>query len=192
MNQNDTSPRYGSLLIGLHWLMLLLIVAVYASILLRELYPRGSTIREGLKTLHFTLGLAIFLLVWLRLYARRKSPSPAIVPPPPRWQLTVAHTTELAMYLLMIAMPVLGWLTLSAEGDPASLFGLPLPLLIDANESLAARLKEVHESIGTIGYALIGLHALAALVHHYIQRDNTLRRMLPGKQAAGGPDSRSG
>jgi superoxide oxidase len=181
MNQNDPAPRYGSLLIGLHWLMLLLIAAVYASIELREMYPRGSAIREGMKTLHFTLGIAIFLLVWLRVYARLKGPSPAILPPPPRWQLTVAQATELAMYLLMIAMPLLGWLSLSAAGDPVSLFGLPLPRLIGADERLAAQLEEVHETIGKIGYGLIGLHALAALVHHYIQRDNTLKRMLPGR-----------
>lgn len=181
MARNDTTLRYGSLLIGLHWLMLLLVIAVYASIELRVLFPRGSAIREGLKTLHFTLGLVIFLLVWVRLYARLKGPSPAIVPPPPRWQLAIAHTTELAIYLLMISMPLLGWLSLNAEGDPISLFGVPLPQLIGANKQLAGQLEEVHESIGTIGYALIGMHALAALVHHYIQRDNTLRRMLPGK-----------
>lgn len=181
MNHDDNVTRYGSLLIAMHWLMLILIVAVYASIELRELYPRGSTIREGLKTLHYTLGLTVFLLVWLRLYARWKSPSPAIVPHPPRWQLVTAHAVAFAIYLLMIAMPLLGWLTLSAEGDPISLFGLPLPGLIGANEQLAGRIKEVHETVGTVGYALIGVHTLAALVHHYVQRDNTLRRMLPGK-----------
>jgi len=181
MNQNDKTSRYGSLLISLHWLMLLLIVAVYASIELRVLYPRGSAIREGMKTLHFTLGLAIFLLVWLRLYARLKSPSPAIVPPPPRWQLVIAHTMEFAIYVLMISMPLLGWLSLNAGGDPVSLFGLPLPQLIGANEQLAGQLEEWHETIGNVGYALIGAHTLAALSHHYLQRDNTLRRMLPGK-----------
>ncbi len=181
MNQNHTASRYGSLLIGLHWLMLLLIAGVYASIELRVLYPRGSDIREGLKTLHFTLGLAIFVLVWLRLYARLRSPSPPIIPHPPRWQLAIAHMSELAIYVLMITMPLLGWLSLSAQGDPVALFGWPLPQLIGANEPLAGQLEEVHELIGKIGYALIGVHALAALVHHYFQRDNTLRRMLPGK-----------
>jgi superoxide oxidase len=180
-NQKRTTPRYGYLLIGLHWLMLLLVAAVYAAIELRELYPRGSAIREGLKTLHFTLGLSIFLLVWLRLYARLKGPVPAIFPPPPRWQMAIARTSELGIYLLMIAMPVLGWLSLSAAGDPVSLFGLPLPRLMGANAQLAHQLEEVHETIGGIGYGLIGLHALAALVHHYVQRDNTLRRMLPGR-----------
>jgi cytochrome b561 len=178
MNQKDNTSRYGSLLITLHWLMLLLIVAIYASIELRVLYPRGSAIREGMKTLHFTLGLAVFLLVWLRLYARWKSPSPAIDPRPPRWQLAIAHTVELAIYVLMISMPLLGWLSLNADGDPVSLFGLPLPQLIGANKQLAGQLEEWHETIGNIGYGLIGVHTLAALFHHFIQRDNTLRRML--------------
>jgi cytochrome b561 len=181
MNQNNAPSRYGSLLMSLHWLMLLLIAAVYASIELRVLYPRGSTIREGMKTLHFTLGLVIFLLVWLRLYARLKGPIPHIFPHPPRWQMAIAHTTEYAIYLLMMAMPLLGWLTLSAEGDRISLFGLPLPRLTGANEQLAGQLKEVHETVGNVGYALIGVHTLAALIHHYIQRDDTLKRMLPGK-----------
>ena len=173
------TPRYGSLLIGLHWLMLVLLIAVYSCIELRVLYPRGSAIREGMKTLHFTLGLVIFLLVWLRLLARVNSSVPAIVPPPPRWQLNIAHATELGIYLLMISMPLLGWLSLNASGDPVSLFGLPLPQLIGANEQLAGQLEEVHETIGTVGYVLIGAHALAAHFHHYIQRDNTLTRMLP-------------
>ena len=164
----------------MHWLMLVLIVAVYAAIELRVLYPRGSVIREGLKTLHFTLGLCIFALVWLRLTLRFTNRSPLIVPPPPRWQLRIAHVVEFAIYVFMIAMPMLGWLTLSAEGKPISLFGLLLPALTGANEALAGQAKEIHELTGKAGYALLGVHALAALVHHYLQRDNTLRRMLPG------------
>jgi cytochrome b561 len=184
MGSDDTTARYNSRLILLHWLMLVLIAAVYATIELRVLYPRGSALREGLKTLHFMLGLAVFALVWLRLIARLTGRIPAIVPSPPRWQLLVAHAVEFAIYVFMIAMPTLGWLALSAEGKPVSLFGLPLPALIGANGDLAGQLEEIHEVTGNVGYALIGLHALAALVHHFIQRDNTLRRMLPGSQAS--------
>jgi cytochrome b561 len=171
--------RYGSLLISLHWLMLLLIVAVYACIELRVLYPRGSELREALKTWHYMLGLGIFSLVWLRLLARFLGPAPAIVPQPPRWQLFVAHLAELAIYAFMIIMPLLGWLILSAESHPVPFFGLQLPALIGENKVLAKQLEDVHESIGNVGYFLIGIHAAAALAHHYIQRDNTLVRMLP-------------
>jgi cytochrome b561 len=68
---------------------------------------------------------------------------------------------------------------LSAAGKPIPFFGLDLPALISENKDLARTLKELHETCGTIGYFLIGLHAVAALFHHYIVRDNTLLRMLP-------------
>jgi cytochrome b561 len=121
------SPRFGSALISLHWLMLVLIVAVYACIELRELYPRGSDIREGLKTWHYMLGLSIFALVWLRLIVRSLTAVPAIVPRPPEWQLRVAHVTEFAIYIFMIAMPLLGWLILGAGNQPcrSSAFTFP-------------------------------------------------------------------
>lgn len=180
MNRDIAVVRYRPGLIAMHWLTLVLLVAVYMAIEFRVFYPRGSAIREGLKTLHFTLGLAVFALVWVRLILRLTGRVPPIVPQPPRWQLRVAHVVEYAIYVFMMAMPLLGWMTLSAEGQPISLFGLPLPALIGANAGLAGQFKEIHEITGKIGYALIGLHALAALLHHYIQRDSTLRRMLPG------------
>lgn len=179
MRPKDGSDRYGSLLIWLHWLMLLLIVAVYASIELRVQYPRGSAIREGLKTWHFTFGLAVFALVWLRLVAKFVAPVPRIVPAPPRWQLLVAHGVEFAIYVFMVAMPLLGWAVLSGENQAVSFFGMQLPALIGENKALAKQLEEIHETIGEAGYFLIGMHAAAALVHHYVQRDNTLARMLP-------------
>jgi superoxide oxidase len=178
---NEGSPRYGSLLIFLHWLMLVLIVAVYACIELRGFYPRGSAIREGLKTWHYMLGLSVFALVWLRLIARFLFPVPAIVPRPPQWQMQVAHVTEFAIYIFMLVMPLLGWLILSGESQPAPFFGLHLPALIGENKALAKQFEEIHETIGNAGYFLIGLHAAAALIHHYHFRDNTLVRMLPSR-----------
>ena len=61
-------------------------------------------------------------------------------------------------------------------------FGLQLPALIAENKDLASQIKEIHEAVGTTGYFLIGLHAVAALYHHYIKRDNTLTRMLPERE----------
>lgn len=177
-----TTSRYGIPLITLHWLMLVLIVAVYACIELREFYPKGSTIREALKTWHYLLGLTVFALVWLRLLARFAGRVPPIVPRPPHWQLRVAHAIEFAIYAFVIAMPVLGWLSVSAEGKTISLFGLELPRLTGENKGLANQLEDLHGLLGNVGYALIGIHALAALIHHYVQRDNTLRRMLPSRQ----------
>jgi cytochrome b561 len=79
-------------------------------------------------------------------------------------------------------MPILGWLTLSAKGKVIPFFGLELPPLIGADKALARSLEDIHETIGTLGYYLIGLHAAAALFHHYITHDNTLWRMLPRRR----------
>ncbi len=179
MNWKNTTSRYGSLSIAIHWLMLLLFIALYACIELRVFYPKGSDIREGLKTWHFMLGMLVFALIWLRLAARLSGPTPDIRPEPPGWQQLSAKLLHLALYALMIGMPMTGWLLLSATGKPIPFFGLELPALVGESKELATQLKEIHELGGTAGYYLIGLHAAAALYHHYILRDDTLTRMLP-------------
>ena len=78
-------------------------------------------------------------------------------------------------------LPLAGWLLLSAEGKQIPFFGLQLPPLIAESKTVAEWAKEVHETGGTVGYFLIGLHVAAALFHHYFVRDNTLRRMLPSR-----------
>jgi cytochrome b561 len=86
---------------------------------------------------------------------------------------------HLALYVFLIVMPVLGWLTLSAKGKVIPFFGLELPPLIGLDKFLGGELEDIHETIGTIGYYLVGLHAAAALFHHYFLRDDTLLRILP-------------
>ena len=178
---HPSPTRYSGLSIAMHWLMALLLVAVYACIELKGNFPKGSEPRELLKHWHFMLGLGVFALVWLRLLGRLLHKTPAISPAPPAWQTGVAHLMHLALYVLMIGMPLLGWLLLNAEGKPAPFFGLELPLLVDKDSVLAERLEELHEFGAVAGYWLIGLHAAAGLFHHYISRDNTLTRMLPGR-----------
>lgn len=182
MSWKNTASRYGSLSGGLHWLMLLLFIAVYACIELRVLYGKGSDARDALKAWHFMLGLLAFLLVWVRLAARFSGPTPDITPPPPAWQQMSAKLLHLALYAFMIVMPLLGWALLSAAGKHIPFFGLELPPLLGEDKALARTLKEVHETIGDAGYFLIGLHALAALYHHFFVRDNTLLRMLPARK----------
>src|SRR5574340_842607 len=174
-----STSRFGSLSIGIHWLTLLLFVTVYGAVELHELFEKGSAAREVLMTGHFTLGMLVFVLVWLRLAARLSGPTPAIQPEPPGLQQLSSKLLHLALYVLMIGMPLTGWLMLSAAGKPIPFFGLELPPLIGENKDLARQIKELHEVVGTTGYFLIGLHAVAALYHHYIKRDNTLMRMLP-------------
>ncbi|MCV2367963.1 cytochrome b [Roseateles oligotrophus] len=184
MNWRNTSTRYGNLSMGMHWLMLGLIAAVYACIELRGYFPRGSGLRQGMKNWHFMLGLSVWLLLLLRLALRLTDTAPRIEPPPVKWQSLAATAMHLALYGLMLLMPLLGWMTLSAKGKSLPYFfgfQLPpfLPSLLPPSEAAAELLEELHETGGNIGYVLIGLHATAALYHHYIVRDNTLLRMLP-------------
>lgn len=182
MNTTARADKYGNLSIALHWLMLLLIAAVYACIELREIYERGSAPREALKTWHFMLGLSVFVLAWVRLVARRVGGVPPITPAPPAWQRWLGNAAHVMLYALMIGMPIGGWLILSGEGKPIPFWGLELPPLVAPNEDLAEAVEEIHETFGQFGYFLIGAHAAAGLFHHYFQRDNTLRRMLPGRR----------
>ena len=179
MNLKKLPTRYHPTSLTLHWLMLALFIAVYASIELRVLFEKGTPERDLMKSTHFTLGLLMFVLVWLRLSLRAKFTAPVTQPAPPFWQALAGKTAHVVLYLIMVGMPLAGWLMLSAEGKPIPFFFIQLPALIAKNKELAHQIKEVHELVGTAGYFLIGAHAAAALLHHYILRDSTLRQMLP-------------
>jgi superoxide oxidase len=184
MSSNDTRNRYHPLAIGAHWLMLALLIAVYASIELRGLFPKGSDLRQAMQTWHAMLGMTIFGLVFARLALRLAFRAPHISPAPPAWQRFLATTMHVALYAFLVVMPLLGWLMLSAKGKSVPFFGLQVPALIGPDKALARNIEGVHEAIGVIGYYLIGLHAAAALFHHYLMRDDTLRRMLPRRRPA--------
>jgi cytochrome b561 len=180
MNRDAIATRYARLSMILHWVMLVLFVGVYGCIELRGMLPRGSAVKGLLLGLHGFFGIAIFMLVWVRLLGRLR-PAPAILPKPPIWQSVIAQLMHLALYGLMIATPVLAWLMLSAGGKPVPYFEFFLPSPIAVDPALARQLKGWHEWVGNAGYWLIGLHAIAGLFHHYVLGDNTLKRMLPGR-----------
>ena len=179
--------HYHPLSIAVHWLTLLLLVAVYALVELRDFFPKHSDPRQAMRLWHEMLGLALLGLVFVRLLLRRAFAAPPITPVPPAWQQRLAAAMHAALYAFLLVMPLLGWLMLGAKGQPVPFFGLELPALTGPNKALGDRLEDLHEAIGTIGYALVGLHAAAALVHHHLMRDDTLSRMLPrpGRGASG-------
>lgn len=174
------ADRYQSAVIVMHWLTLLLLIAVYTFIELKGYFPKKSPERDVMQAWHQLLGLTVFGVVLVRLLLRRVyDRTPVIVPIPPRWQQTTAKTMHVTLYVFLLIMPILGWFVLSAKGALDLPMGLHLMPLIAPDKPLARTLQDIHETIGNIGYYLIGLHALAALYHHYWMRDNTLRRMLP-------------
>lgn len=169
--------RYSTPSIVMHWLTVVVFIGIYAAINVADMFPKDSDARQLAKNLHFSLGLLVFGLVWLRIVLRVFGGTPAIVPPPPNWQAKLGKLLHLALYALMVLLPLVGWAVLSARGKPIVFFGLDVPALIGENKSLGRTLKDLHELGGNLGYFLIGGHAVAALYHHYVVRDNTLRRM---------------
>ena len=179
MSWKSTADHYSRMSIALHWLTVLLFILIYASIELRGIFPKDSDGRNLMKDAHFMFGLTVFVLVWLRLLARTLGAAPKITPTPPAWQTTLATLMHCALYVFMIGMPVFGYLILSHLDKPVFFYGLEIPPLTAKDPDLAKQIKSWHELGGTIGYWLIGLHALAGLGHHYLIKDNTLLRMLP-------------
>lgn len=180
-NQTATAAfRYSTALVAVHWFMALLMVAVFASIELRVLYAKGTEMRDFMKALHFMLGLSVLLMVTLRLAARWASPKPieaTATNPMQTWAHRLAAVGHLALYGFMLLMPLAGGLALSAAGKPIPFFGLELPALMGPDKTFATDIKQLHETVGELGYWLIGIHVAAALGHHYILKDGLMSRM---------------
>lgn len=174
---NKELNRYSTASIAMHWLMVLCFVGIYLAINLAEEFDKGSFGRTFLRDTHFSLGLLVFLLVWVRIVLRVTGSTPPIVPAPPVWQEKLGKAVHGFLYLLMVLMPLIGWAALSARGKAIPFFGLSLPALLAEDKALGRQIMEVHELGGNLGYFLIGGHAAAALFHHYFVKDNTLRRM---------------
>jgi cytochrome b561 len=129
---------------------------------------------------HKTIGLVILLTVVLRLGYRLSHGAPADEPTIEPWQKLVSHATHWAIYVLLLVVPVLGWLGVSYY--PAlDLFGIvKLPGLVASNQDTAAVVFYWHATAAFVLIALIGMHFGAAMFHHLIRKDNVLARMLPG------------
>lgn len=175
------SARYSRPAIALHWITLLLIVVVYAAMEFKDLFPKDSPERALTRMLHASCGLTILALTVARLCLRPLNRIPDIVPPPAKWERISAGLMHVALYTLLIILPLLAWFAISARGGTPQVWGFALPALTGEDKALAKSVMDAHRLIANIGYALIGLHVLAALKHHYISRDNTLRRMLPSR-----------
>jgi cytochrome b561 len=129
---------------------------------------------------HKWAGVSVFALVWLRLVWRVLNPPPAYPSSMPLLLQRFAHLGHAALYGLMIVIPVSGWLLSSAKGVPTVWFGvLPLPDLLEKDKELGHLLHEVHEALNFVLLFLLAGHAGAALKHHWIDKDDILKRMLP-------------
>lgn len=171
--------RFSPWQIALHWITLVLIAIAYAAIELRGHYEDDYDLFNLLKTIHFNVGVLILLCMVFRIVLRHRYPNPPIVPDVGLWQKRAAAVMHAALYACFFALPILGLLTQWLNGASWSFMGIDITGLKPPMRAYGRTLKDIHETLGNIGYYLIGLHTVAALFHHYIQKDNTLLRMLP-------------
>lgn len=163
-----------------HWLVFVLMSGAFVVGFYMGDLPLSPT-KLQLVSWHKWCGVTIFFLVLLRLTWRLMNPPPLQTATMPQWQVQASEIVHRLLYLLMLAMPLSGWLMSSAKGVPTVWLGLiQLPDLLEKNKPLGKALEEVHETIGYMILTLVTLHVLAALKHHFIDRDNVLARMLPG------------
>jgi cytochrome b561 len=178
MATGDTAQRYSTTAIALHWLAALLIVCGFTLGLSMVDLPIS---RQKLQwyAWHKWIGITVFLLTCARLAWRLWHPAPAS-PAMPAWQVRAASLTQGALYVLLLVIPVSGWLYSSATGVQVVYLGLiPLPDLAPKDKETAAILLVVHQTLNFTMLALVCLHTAAALKHHFVDRDTVLARMLP-------------
>ena len=175
------TQRYTGVAIGLHWLIGLMILGSFGvGLYMVDLSLSPTKLR--LYSWHKWAGVTIFTLVLIRCLWRITHAAPALPPEMPRWQRLAAEASHYLLYALMIAIPLSGWLMSSAKGFQTVYFGvLPIPDLLVKNEALGETLALVHKTLNFSMIALVIVHAAAALKHHFIDKDDILRRMLPAR-----------
>jgi cytochrome b561 len=177
-DMDNEAADYTRTAVALHWLTALLIVAGFA-IGLYAVDLKLSPTKLKLYAWHKWIGVTVFGLALARLAWRWRHPAPPLPLTMPRWERGLAHGTHAAIYVLLLALPISGWLMSSASGVPVVYLGvLPLPDLVAKDKALADALKLVHYALNKTLLALVVLHVAAALKHHLLERDRVLRRML--------------
>lgn len=173
------TDRYTGTAKSLHWLMAILLFGLLALGFYMHDLPLSPE-KLKLYSWHKWAGVTAFLLVLVRLGWRVTHLPPALPASMPRIMQLAAHAGHFALYALMIAIPLSGWLMSSALGFQTVWFGvLPIPDLLDKNKELGDLLAVVHKVLNLLFVAVLAGHIGAALKHHFIDKDDILTRMLP-------------
>lgn len=175
----NTKTRWGWVSISVHWLTALLVLGLYlVGDYMVDLDYYDPWYRDA-PFWHKSFGIFLAFIILFRLGLRFQSGVPDAIESHARWEKLVAHCVHLILYLLLLVVLVSGYLISTADGRGVSVFGLfDLPALVSDIDNLEDLAGEVHELSTDTLLVLVGLHALGALKHHFIDRDDTLRRML--------------
>jgi len=166
----------------LHWLMALLIIGLFA--LGQYMSDLSMSPRKLLLySWHKWVGVTVFFLLLVRIGWRVTHQPPALPEQMSKLQRLASHIGHALLYLLMLAIPISGWLMSSAKGYQTVWFGmLPIPDMLGKDKQLGDALAELHGALNGLLMLIVVVHVLAALKHHFIDRDPVLRRMLPSSK----------
>lgn len=176
----STAVRYTDRARWLHWAMAALIVLAYVLILSRSQFAKGTDLRTLVVQSHFWVGIVVLILAFIRIAERHRHTPPGITPPLEGVLRLAATLSHYALYAFLFAQPLMGLFTVLLERGalPIPLTSWAIPSPFDVNKDTAESLEHYHVLLGTIFYYVIGLHVIAAIWHHLVRKDNTLKRMV--------------
>ena len=175
MGLRSTSSRYGAGARAFHWLTVMLVLAAYV-LSKGDRYSLYSAAADGLRRIHETLGVLVFMVVVLQLLWRLIDSTPA-KPPMPRWMAAAAKLVRFALYTLLIAIPATAVLGTWLEGLPVTFPGFDIDPPIAQAHGLGQLIVKIHSTLADAILWLAGVHAAAALFHHFYLRDEVFQSM---------------
>jgi cytochrome b561 len=179
MHIRNSADRYGAVAQFLHWLIVALLIVQVSTALLADDMPLGLA-KLAMLARHKSFGMTILALALIRVLWRLANPAPPLPATLKPYERVLARVTHVLLYALLFAMPLSGWVMSAAHNYPVSWFHLftwPSPVAPD--KQLAENLEDVHETLAYVLAATVTLHIIAALKHHFVLKDDTLKRMLP-------------
>lgn len=181
-NEQSTPLHYTGTAKVLHWLVALIIIGLF--VLGQYMSDLSMSPRKlQLYSWHKWFGVTVFLLVLVRLGWRLTHQPPRLPAQMPKLQQLASHVGHMTLYGLMLAIPISGWLMSSAKGYQTVWFGvLPIPDLLGKDKLLGDLLAELHGALNGLLMFIVVIHVIAALKHHFIDRDDVLKRMLPSRK----------
>jgi cytochrome b561 len=173
----DGYPAVGR---ALHWLTAALVIALVVVGIVMIKMPEGAA-QTVLFDLHRSVGILLLPLILVRLAYRVTHTFPRLPADIPALQQFAAHANHWLLYAALVAQPMIGWLGMSAFGEPIRVLWLfDVPTIWPKDEALSERLFQVHSWVGIAIAALVVVHIAAALFHHFVRRDTVLARMVSG------------